>query len=111
LNPSVYSVGKFVWIKFTSSRRCNFQKKFHVVGDAAGIYRWYIPTELFRLYIPAESPMEKFRRRMPTEFEMELFPSAIFTDGKFLSVILLVLFDFLVVIFPRYIPRELQWEK
>jgi len=30
LNPSVYSVGKFVWIKSTSSRCCNFQKKFHV---------------------------------------------------------------------------------
>jgi len=39
LNPSVSFVDKFIWIKSTSSRRCNFQKKFHAVGDAAGIYR------------------------------------------------------------------------
>jgi hypothetical protein len=39
LNPSVYSVGKFVWIKSTSSCRCNFQKKFQAVGDATSIYR------------------------------------------------------------------------
>jgi len=48
LNPSVYSVGKFVWIKSTSSRSCNFQKKFHAVGDAAGIYRRNYSVGIYR---------------------------------------------------------------
>jgi hypothetical protein len=53
--------------------------------------------ELFRRYIPAESPTDFVRRRNSTEFETKLFPSGIFTDGKFPSVIPLVLSDFLAV--------------
>jgi hypothetical protein len=37
--------------------------------------RRYIPTELFRRYIPAASPMDFFHRLIPTDFETELFPS------------------------------------
>jgi len=50
-----------------------------------------------RRYIPTASPTVCFRRQIPTIFEMELVPSLKITDGKYLSVILLVLSDFLVV--------------
>jgi hypothetical protein len=98
LNPSIYSVIEFVWIKSTSSRRYNFQKKFHVVGDAAGIYR-------------RNHRRKNYVGECRQNLRWNYFRRQFFTDGKFPSVIPLVLSDFLVVIFPWYIPRELQWEK
>jgi len=62
LNPSVYSVGKFVWIKSTSSRRCNFQKKFHAVGDAAGIYRQNYSVGIYRWNPRWKNSVSKFQQ-------------------------------------------------
>jgi len=52
-------------------------------------------------YIPTASPTVCFRRQIPTTFETELVPSLKITDGKYMSVIPLVLSDFLVVL--RYL--------
>jgi hypothetical protein len=53
--------------------------------------------ELFRRYIPTASPTVFFRWQIPTAFETELVMSLKITDGKYPSVIPLVLSDFLVV--------------
>jgi len=65
----------------------------------------YIPTEIFRRYIPTVSPMELCRRYIPTDFETELFPSIRITDEKIPSVIPLVFAGFLVVV---HVQREDQ---
>jgi len=50
-----------------------------------------------RRYIPTASPTVCFRRQILTIFETELVPLLKITEGKYMSVISLVLSDFLVV--------------
>jgi len=90
LNPSVISVGKIAWRHHAVAyfqTNCIFHRR----------NRRYIPTEIFRRYIPMELPTEWVRRYIPTDFETELFPSVYITDGKIPSVIPLLFSGFLVV--------------
>jgi len=57
----------------------------------------YIPTKIFRRYIPMVSPTNLCRRYIPTYFKTELFMSVIITDEKIPSVISLVFAGILVV--------------
>jgi hypothetical protein len=49
--------------------------------------RRYIPTKLFRQYIPAASPTAFFHRLIPTDFETEIFPSVKISVGNSVGVI------------------------
>jgi hypothetical protein len=53
-------------------------------------YGRYIPTDIFRQYIPLVSPTELGLRYIPTDFETEFSPLVITTDEIFPSVIPLV---------------------
>jgi hypothetical protein len=90
LNPSVMSVGKIAW-------RHHAFSYFQTNCISRRRHRRYIPTEIFRRYIPTELPTEKFCRYIPTDFETELFLSVYITDGNIPSVIPLVFSGFLVV--------------
>jgi hypothetical protein len=60
-------------------------------------YDQYIPTNVFRRYVPTVSPTDFICRYIPTDFETKLFPSVRITDEKIPWVIPLVFADFLVV--------------
>jgi len=64
LNPSVFPSVKSpdVTMPLRISRR-----NVYSVGEIGR----YIPTEIFRRYIPTELPTELFRRYIPTDFETE----------------------------------------
>ena len=84
------SVGKIVWRHHTVAY-------FQTNCIPHRRNRWYIPTKIFRRYIPTVSPTGLSRRYIPTDFETELFPSVIITDRKIPLVIPLVFSGFLVV--------------
>jgi len=89
LNPSVIPLVKSPEKNTRHHTVATFQKNYLIRRR----YCRYIPTDVFRRYIPTVSPTGIICRYISTELKTELFPSIRITDEK----IPLVFADFLVV--------------